>query len=277
MTTPTREALLDTIRQLADRAIPVVAQRNAAYAGGGDVFGNLNLIETLSSGDIRTETGIVIRMGDKVSRLYSLTARNAPENDESLEDTLVDLLGYSALLLLRHRTRKSSPPIIPKEPPKGPIEQPLPSFTANSAFANEAAEAAIHKEVQKLNADILLKRPRTTIPGTIGDEVQKKIARLLDPEPSPPIQAEVNPRSGIMNLQDKVEKPFKIETQNLSISPAAQTPTAPTTVRKHSYAWDGTIPCTGSYRCFWCKKVADATGTDYSKVDYNEPCPGSPA
>lgn len=166
MTTPTREALLDTIRQLADRAIPVVAQRNAAYAGGGDVFGNLNLIETLSSGDIRTETGIVIRMGDKVSRLYSLTARNAPENDESLEDTLVDLLGYSALLLLRHRTRK-------------------------------------------------------------------------DPE-----------------------------NQNLHTSP---------TPRKHSYAWDGTIPCTGSYRCHWCKKVADATSTDYSKVDYNEPCPGRPA
>jgi len=104
---PTRDELLAVIRELAEKAAPIVAQRNSAYAGGGDVFGNLNLIETLSSGDIRTETGIVIRMGDKVSRLYSLTARNAPENDESLEDTLIDLLGYSALLLLRHRTRPS--------------------------------------------------------------------------------------------------------------------------------------------------------------------------
>ena len=42
---------------------------------------------------------------------------------------------------------------------------------------------------------------------------------------------------------------------------------------RHSYAWDGTIPCTGSYRCIYCKKVADATGTDYSKVDYTERCP----
>jgi hypothetical protein len=100
---PTRDELLAVIRELAEKAVPIVAQRNSAYAGGGDVFGNLNLIETLSSGDIRTETGIVIRMGDKVSRLYSLTTRNAPENDESLEDTLIDLLGYSALLLLRHR------------------------------------------------------------------------------------------------------------------------------------------------------------------------------
>ena len=107
---PTRDELLAVIRELAEKAVPIVAQRNSAYAGGGDVFGNLNLIETLSSGDIRTETGIVIRMGDKVSRLYSLTARNVPENDESLEDTLIDLLGYSALLLLRHRTRQTSPP-----------------------------------------------------------------------------------------------------------------------------------------------------------------------
>ena len=159
---PTRDKLLAVIRELAEKAVPIVAQRNSAYAGGGDVFGNLNLIETLSSGDIRTETGIVIRMGDKVSRLYSLTARNAPENDESLEDTLIDLLGYSALLLLRHRTR--------------------------------------------------------------------------------PDDADDNPLY----------------------------------IRKHAYAWDGTIPCTGSYRCVWCKKVADATALDYSKVDRNEPCPGSP-
>jgi len=159
---PTRDELLAVIRELAEKAVPIVAQRNSAYAGGGDVFGNLNLIETLSSGDIRTETGIVIRMGDKVSRLYSLTARNVPENDESLEDTLIDLLGYSALLLLRHRTRQTSPP-----------------------------------------------------------------TRVLY-------------------------------------------------IRKHAYAWDGTIPCTGSYRCVWCKKVADATALDYSKVDRNEPCPGSP-
>lgn len=165
MTTPTRETLLAVIRELAEKAVPIVAQRNSAYAGGGDVFGNLNLIETLSSGDIRTETGIVIRMGDKVSRLYSLTARNAPENDESLEDTLIDLLGYSALLLLRHRTR-----------------------------------------------------PR--------------------------------------------------------IDDAADNPTYKT-VLKHAYAWDGTIPCTGSYRCLYCKKVADATALDYSKVDRDEPCPGS--
>jgi hypothetical protein len=54
---PTRDELLAVIRELAEKAVPIVAQRNSAYAGGGDVFGNLNLIETLSSGDIRTETG----------------------------------------------------------------------------------------------------------------------------------------------------------------------------------------------------------------------------
>lgn len=215
MTTPTREALLDTIRQLADRAIPVVAQRNAAYAGGGDVFGNLNLIETLSSGDIRTETGIVIRMGDKVSRLYSLTARNAPENDESLEDTLVDLLGYSALLLLRHRTRLRQVP---------------------------GAQCSIFDDT------------------LVGENIREQTIKWW--------KEFLPAKDAIWAATEKTTAP--------PADDAADNPTYKT-VRKHAYAWDGTIPCTGSYRCHWCKKVADATGTDYSKVDYNEPCPGSPA
>lgn len=156
---PTRDDLLAVIRELADKAVPKVAQRNAAYAGSGDVFGNLNLVETLSNGRLSTELGITLRMGDKVSRLYSLCSDPTIDpTDEPLEDTLIDLLGYSALLLLRHRTRTS-----------------------------------------------------------------------------PPIKASSN--------------------------------------STHSYAWDGTIPCTGSYRCLFCKKVADATATDYSKVDRTEQCP----
>ena len=107
---PTRDDLLALIRELADKAIPKVAQRNAAYAGSGDVFGNLNLVETLSNGRLSTELGITLRMGDKVSRLYSLCSDPTIDAaDESLEDTLIDLLGYSALLLLRHRTRTSPP------------------------------------------------------------------------------------------------------------------------------------------------------------------------
>lgn len=106
---PTRTDLLNTLDEIHSKARVTVEKRNQAYAGAGDVFGNLNLIETLSNGRVSTEAGIVIRMADKISRLWSLIHEGAPESDEKLEDTLQDLLGYSGLLLLRHRTRARTP------------------------------------------------------------------------------------------------------------------------------------------------------------------------
>lgn len=40
------------------------------------------------------------------------------------------------------------------------------------------------------------------------------------------------------------------------------------------YAWSGKMPCTGVYRCLYCGKIADATSTDYSKVDRDRVCLG---
>lgn len=104
---PSRSDLLALIDRLCASTKRTVEKRNAAYAGSGDVFGNLNMIETLSHGAVSTETGIIIRMADKVSRLYSLCAEGAPESDEKLLDTCEDLIGYVALLVLRHESRVS--------------------------------------------------------------------------------------------------------------------------------------------------------------------------
>lgn len=95
-----------TIRLLCNQAEVIVRSRNAAYSGAGDVFGNLNMIETLSHGKVTTEVGIVIRMADKVARLYNLL-EGAPGSDERLEDTLLDLIGYAALLRLRTASRSA--------------------------------------------------------------------------------------------------------------------------------------------------------------------------
>jgi hypothetical protein len=52
--------------------------------------------------------GIVVRMGDKFERLHGLTWEGKEPNFESLEDTLLDMAGYSvlALELLRDNTPK---------------------------------------------------------------------------------------------------------------------------------------------------------------------------
>lgn len=229
---PTRDDLLAVIRELADKAVPKVAQRNAAYAGSGDVFGNLNLVETLSNGRLSTELGITLRMGDKVSRLYSLCADPTIDpTDEPLEDTLIDLLGYSALLLLRHRTRTSPP---------------------TKKTASEDVQARITQTIKDF---------RKENPGELEEFVHRLPVTIPDAESPPPMTKE-----HLAELQSVFDgEKFKAEY--------AGTPVTTHLWERHSFAWDGILPCTGSYRCLFCKKVADATATDYSKVDYTERCP----
>ena len=69
------------------------------------MFGNLNLVEALSNGLITTEMGIIIRMADKIARSWTLATTAGREGDERLEDTLLDLIGYMALLIVRIRSR----------------------------------------------------------------------------------------------------------------------------------------------------------------------------
>lgn len=44
-------------------------------------------------------TGIMIRMSDKMARLENLLEKNCDSFDESVEDTLLDLIGYAINLL----------------------------------------------------------------------------------------------------------------------------------------------------------------------------------
>lgn len=263
---PTRDDLLAVIRELADKAVPKVAQRNAAYAGSGDVFGNLNLVETLSNGRLSTELGITLRMGDKVSRLYSLCADPTIDpTDEPLEDTLIDLLGYSALLLLRHRTRTSPP-----------TKKTSPSdFSAERAFVDHIKETAEKELIPKLHGIVglpthaedvqaritkTIKDFRKENPGELEEFVHRLPITIPDAESPPPMTKE-----HLAEFRSAFDGEFKVEY--------AGTPEVTPFSERHLYSWDGHIPCTGSYRCLYCKKVADATATDYSKVDYTERCP----
>ena len=61
-------------------------RKNADY---GDAFANYGPV------------GVLIRMGDKIQRLASVTDRQVTlVNDESLRDTLIDLHNYSAMAVM---------------------------------------------------------------------------------------------------------------------------------------------------------------------------------
>jgi len=79
----------DRVTQLSavqNEGLELFKRKNADY---GDAFANYGPI------------GVLIRMGDKIQRLVSITDREvALVNDESLRDTLIDLHNYSAMAVM---------------------------------------------------------------------------------------------------------------------------------------------------------------------------------
>jgi hypothetical protein len=79
-------------------------KKNADYSENGP-FQNFRFCEGIG---VSAEKGILVRLGDKISRLSTLLSRPAQVTDESFEDTICDILNYTVILagLRRENTRK---------------------------------------------------------------------------------------------------------------------------------------------------------------------------
>ena len=86
------------LRNIQNRALQLFKKKNADY---GDAFATYGAV------------GVIVRMGDKISRLSSIDNSNITlVNDESMKDTLLDLHNYSAmaLMLLEEEDEKKKNP-----------------------------------------------------------------------------------------------------------------------------------------------------------------------
>ena len=93
---------------MAAKALDLCKRKNNDYASGGtqgeNPFANFSRVEDM--GITSTEQGFLVRMTDKLSRLSTFTRGGKLEvADESVEDTLLDLINYSVLFAayMRHR------------------------------------------------------------------------------------------------------------------------------------------------------------------------------
>ena len=96
----TREGLLALHEDLCGRARELMAAKNHDYAGqdeAADPFRNFRLCEAL--GLCTAEAGLLVRLSDKLSRLATFAAcGRLVVADESVEDTLIDVINYAVLL-----------------------------------------------------------------------------------------------------------------------------------------------------------------------------------
>lgn len=89
------------------KAHSLLEKKNADYSGFANPFKNLSMCE--AAGLATTEEGILIRMLDKIGRVSTLTVtKRNPKIDESIEDTLIDLMNYAALLIVYRQGKKDS-------------------------------------------------------------------------------------------------------------------------------------------------------------------------
>ena len=73
----------DQLRTVQEEALALFTRKNADY---GDAFANYGPV------------GVIVRMGDKIQRLMSITKTGVQLVDsESLRDTLIDLHNYAAM------------------------------------------------------------------------------------------------------------------------------------------------------------------------------------
>ena len=92
-------AFLTQIKEVYDEARSLLEKKNRDYSVVCSPFHNLQICEKIGVAD--TETGMLVRMLDKFGRISTLLKQNsAPAVNESIEDTLIDLMNYCALLIV---------------------------------------------------------------------------------------------------------------------------------------------------------------------------------
>jgi len=82
----------DAIHRLANEIADVVISKQKDY-------GQSNILDA----PFTPQVGLVVRLWDKVSRLKNLTERGYKPENESINDTYIDIIGYALLALMVDR------------------------------------------------------------------------------------------------------------------------------------------------------------------------------
>lgn len=90
--------LLIDLEEAFTKCMSMAAKKNADYAGEEtkDVYKNFR--NSVAVG-VSPERAILVRLMDKITRVSNLLDQENHVKDESIEDTLLDMVNYSAILL----------------------------------------------------------------------------------------------------------------------------------------------------------------------------------
>lgn len=87
--------LLRSLTRTFKTCLDIAEKKNSDYATQDDPFKNIRMCEALG---IPAETGLLVRMCDKFSRLSTIQGKEAQVAEESYDDTIIDFINYLAIL-----------------------------------------------------------------------------------------------------------------------------------------------------------------------------------
>lgn len=101
----TREELMSLHDEMCAKGKSLMTAKNADYSKS-TALGNFFVAEALQA--CSAENGIIVRMSDKLSRIVSILEKGNQVKDESVQDTLVDIINYTVLLgaVIREKKEK---------------------------------------------------------------------------------------------------------------------------------------------------------------------------
>lgn len=108
LTRLTNEQALEEQKALFNTAIELLKKKRADYSGGSDPFKNFRQSTALS---VEPWRGAAVRFMDKVTRVFQLFNTKDGKGqvvDETIEDTLFDILNYAVIMYQLWREEQST-------------------------------------------------------------------------------------------------------------------------------------------------------------------------
>lgn len=92
----TNDEFFDQLENNFEEGLDLMRRKNADYAGTADPFRNFRGSEAIG---LTPGLAIYVRMSDKMARTALLLTKPADVKDETITDTILDLMNYSNILL----------------------------------------------------------------------------------------------------------------------------------------------------------------------------------
>ena len=91
----TRSEFIEHIENVYARGVELIRRKNADYSADSDPFKNFRMADMVG---VPPDRAILVRISDKLARVSNLIDKPAEVSDETIDDTILDMINYLAIL-----------------------------------------------------------------------------------------------------------------------------------------------------------------------------------